>query len=176
MKSRLTLASTCRHSAYSLLFSRFLSKNMKIKIKWTIIFSVVSFRCKNCSVTFKEERRLRAFENGVLRKILGAKQEEVTADLGSDQYEDLHDCCCSRSIVRVTKSTWMIWAEQAGSIGKWTDPYRVLVRKPERKRPLGKYRRRWGNNIRPGLKETCRVWTGLIWFRKGTAGGLLWTS
>jgi hypothetical protein len=51
--------------------------------------------------------------------------------------------------------------------------YRILVGKPEGKRPLGRPRRRWEDNIKMDLREHGVVWTGLIWFRIGTSGGLL---
>jgi len=69
-----------------------------------------------------EERRLKAFEIRELRKIYGPKKTVVTADTGSVQNGDLHDCCYSGSIIRVTKSRRMRWEEHAGIIGKRTDP------------------------------------------------------
>jgi hypothetical protein len=52
--------------------------------------------------------------------------------------------------------------------------YRVLVGKPEEKRPLGRLRHRWEDNIKMDLQEVgCGVWTGLSWLRIGTGGGHL---
>jgi hypothetical protein len=51
--------------------------------------------------------------------------------------------------------------------------YKILVGKPEWERPLGRRRRRWEDNIRMDLREIGRVWTGLVWLRIGTSGGLL---
>jgi hypothetical protein len=51
--------------------------------------------------------------------------------------------------------------------------YKFLIRKPESKRPVGRPRGRWGDNIRNDIVEIGRVWTGLIWLRTGTSGGLL---
>jgi hypothetical protein len=59
-------------------------------------------------------------------------------------------------------------------MGKRRVVYRVLVGKPERKRPLGRPRRRWEDNIKTNRREVgCGEWTGLIWLRIGTDGGLL---
>jgi len=59
-------------------------------------------------------------------------------------------------------------------MGERSGVYRVLVRKPERKRPLGRPRRKWKDNIKIDLQEVeCRVWTGSSWLRIGTGGGQL---
>ena len=64
----------------NLLSSRLLSKNLKIKIYGTIILPVVLYGCEIWSLTLREERRLRVFENRVLRRICGPKREEVTGN------------------------------------------------------------------------------------------------
>jgi hypothetical protein len=59
-------------------------------------------------------------------------------------------------------------------MGEKKGVYRFLVGKPEVKRPLGRLRRRWKNNIKMDLQELgCGVWTGLSWLRIGTSGGHL---
>ena len=122
MKNRLNPASVYHHSVQRLPSSRLFSTSMRIKTMWIIIVPFVAYRCKNWSVTLTEECRLRAFENRELRKIFGPKKAVVKARLGSVQNGDPHDCCCSQSIIRVTKSRWMRWAEHAGSMGKRADP------------------------------------------------------
>ena len=77
-KSRLKFGNASYHSVQNLLSSRFLSKNLKIKIYRTIILPVVLYRCETWSLTLREERRLRVFENKVLRKVFGPKRNEVT--------------------------------------------------------------------------------------------------
>ena len=72
------LPSACYHSAQNLLSSSLLSKNLKIKIYRTIFLSVVLYGCETWSLTLREERRLRVFENRVLRRIFGLKRDEVT--------------------------------------------------------------------------------------------------
>ena len=62
----------------NLLSSRLLSKNLKIKIYRTIILPMVLYGCKTWSLTLREERRLRVFENRVLRKVFGPKRDKVT--------------------------------------------------------------------------------------------------
>jgi len=80
IKSRLKLGNACYHSVQNLLSSSLLSKNVKIKIYRTIILPVVSYGCETWSLTLREERRLRMFENRVLRRIFGPKRDEVTGE------------------------------------------------------------------------------------------------
>ena len=70
----------CYHSVQKLLSSRLLSKNLKIKIYRTIILPVVLYGCESWLLILREERRLRVFENGVLRRIFGPKRDEVTGE------------------------------------------------------------------------------------------------
>jgi hypothetical protein len=81
IKSGLNSGNACYHSVQSLLSSRLLSRNVKVKIYKTIILSVVLYGCVTWSVTLREENRLRVFENRVLRRIFGPKRDEVTGEL-----------------------------------------------------------------------------------------------
>ena len=78
IKSRLRLGNACYHSVQNLLSSRFLPKNLKIKVHRTIILPLVLYGCETWSLTLEEERRPRVFENVVLRKIFGPRTDEVT--------------------------------------------------------------------------------------------------
>jgi len=82
----------------------FLSKNLKIKIYRTIILPVVLCGCETWSLTLREERRLRVFENRVLRRIFEPKREEVTREWRKLHNEELNDTYSSPSIFRVIKS------------------------------------------------------------------------
>jgi hypothetical protein len=75
VKSRLKLGNACYYSVQNLLSSRLLSKNLKFRIYRTIILPVVLYGCETWSLTLKEERSLRVFENRVLRRIFGPKRE-----------------------------------------------------------------------------------------------------
>ena len=72
----------CYHSVHNLLSSRLLSKNLKIKIYRNVILSVVLYGCETSSLTLREERKLRVFENMVLRRIFGPRRDEVTGNGG----------------------------------------------------------------------------------------------
>ena len=74
------MGDACYHSVQKLLSPFFLSKNLKIKIYRTIILPVVLYGCESWSLTFREERRQRVFENGVLRRIFGPKRDDVTGE------------------------------------------------------------------------------------------------
>jgi hypothetical protein len=102
----------------------------------------------------REELRLSVFENRVLRRIFGAKRDEVTSEWRKLHNEELHDLYCSPTIVLVIKSNRMRWGGgHVGRLGKGRGVYRVLVGKPEEKRPLGRHRRRWKDNIKAYLQE-----------------------
>ena len=83
--------------------SRLLSKNLKIKIYRTIILPVVLYGCEIWSLTLREERRLRVFENGVLRRIFGPKREEVTGECIKLHNEELNDLYFLSNIFQVIK-------------------------------------------------------------------------
>jgi len=80
IKSRLKLGNACCYSVQNLLSSSFLSKKLKIKIYRTIILPVVLYGCETWLLTLREERRLRVFENRVLRRVFGPKRDEVTGE------------------------------------------------------------------------------------------------
>jgi len=87
-----------------LLSSSLLSKNLKTKIYRTIILSVVLYGCESWSLTFRKERRLRVFENRVLRKVFGPKRDEVTGELRKLHNEELSVLYSLPNIVGVVKS------------------------------------------------------------------------
>jgi hypothetical protein len=107
--------------------------------------------------------RLRVFENRVLRTF-GPKRDEVTGEWRKLHNEELRDLYCSPSIIRIIKSWRMRWTGHVAQMGEKRNVYRLLVGKPEGKRPLGRPRRRWVDNIRmdPGEVGWCDVdWIGL---------------
>jgi len=70
----------CHHSVQNLFSTSLLSKDLKSKIYRTIILPVVLNGCETLSLTLREERRLRIFENRLLRRIFGPRRDEVTGD------------------------------------------------------------------------------------------------
>jgi hypothetical protein len=93
------------------------------------------------------------FENRVLRRIFGPKRDEVTSEWRQLHNEELHDLYSSPSIIRIIKSRRVRWAGHVGRMGEKRNACRLLVGKPEGKRPLGRPRRRWVDNIRMNLGE-----------------------
>ena len=91
------------------------------------------------------------FENRVLRRIFGSKRDEVTGDWRKLHNEELSDLYSSPNIVRVTKSRRR-WAGHVARMGEG-DTCRILVGKPEGRRPLGRPRRSWEDNIKMDLQE-----------------------
>ena len=97
----------------------------------------------------------------MLRIIFGPKREEVTGEWRNLHNEELNDLFCSPNIVRVIKTRRMKWAEHVARMEEMRGVYRVLVGKPEGKRPVGRPRRRWENNIKMDLQEVgCE---GMYW-------------
>jgi hypothetical protein len=112
IKRRLNSGNACYHSVQNLLSSRLLSKNIKIRIYKAIILPVVLYGCETWSLTLREEHRLRAFENRVLRKIFGSKTDEVTGEWRKLHNDELRDFYSSPSIIRIIKSRRMRWSGQ----------------------------------------------------------------
>jgi len=104
-------------------------------------------------LALREERNLRVFENMVLRRIFGPRSDEVTGEWRRLHNEELNDLYSAPNIVRVIKSRRMIWAGHVARVGEERGVYRVLVGMPEGKRPLGRPRRIWMDNIRMDLQE-----------------------
>jgi hypothetical protein len=121
----------------------------------------------------REERKLRVFENMVLRRIFGPRRDEVMGEWRRLHNQELNDLYCSPNIVRVIKWRRMRWAGHVARMGEERWVYRILVGKPEGKRPLeilgvdgwilGLICSRW----------YVGIWTELGWPRLGTGGGRL---
>jgi hypothetical protein len=142
IKSRLKLGNACYYSVQKLLSSRLVSRNLKIKKYRTIMLLVVLSGCETWSLTLREERRLRVFENRVLRKVFLPKRDEVTGEWRKLHNKELNDMYSLPNIVRVVKSRRMRWAGHVVRMWEEKGVHRVLVGKREGKRPLGIPRRR----------------------------------
>jgi len=144
----------------NLMSSSLLSKKLKIKIYRTIILPVVLYG----SLTLREKRRLRVFENRVLRRVFGPKRDEVTEEWRKLHNEELSDRYSLPNIVQVVKSRRMRWAGHVACVGERRGVHRVLVGKPEGKRAMERPRRRWEDNIKMDLQEmggACGDWMEL---------------
>jgi hypothetical protein len=107
---------------------------------------------------------LRVFENRVLRRVFGPKRDEVTEEWRKLYNEELSDLYSLPNIVRVVKSKRMRWAEHVACMGEGRGVQRVLLGKPEGRRPLGRPKRRWEDNITTDLQEVvggCGDWMEL---------------
>jgi len=92
------------------------------------------------SLSLREERWLKVFENRVLRRIFEPERDEVTGEWRKLHYEELNDLYSSPSIIRLIKSRRMRWVWHVARMGERRVAYRVLVRRTEGKRPLGRPR------------------------------------
>jgi hypothetical protein len=93
------------------------------------------------------------FENRVLRRIFGPKRDKATGEWRRPHNEELDDLYSSPNIIRVIKSRRMRWAGHVARMGEKRRTYRILVGRPEGRRPLGRLRRRWVDNIKMDLQE-----------------------
>jgi hypothetical protein len=93
------------------------------------------------------------FENRVLRRIFGPKKDEVTGDWRKLHNEELHGLYSSPSMIRVIKAKMMRWAGHVACMGEVRCAYNILVGSPEGRRPLGRHRRRWEDNIKMDHRE-----------------------
>jgi len=118
----------------------------------TIILPVVLYGCETWSLTLREERRLRVFENRVLRRIFEPKRDEVTGSGENYIMMSLMICILRLIFYGMIKSRKMRWAGHVACMGTKRGVHRLLVGKLEGKRPLGRPRRRWGDNIRMDLQ------------------------
>jgi hypothetical protein len=109
----------------------------------------------------REECRLRGFVNKVVRRIYGPKKDEVTGEWRKLHNKELYALYSSPNIIRVIKTRRLRWAEHVACMGESRGEYRALVGKPEGRRPLGRPRHRWEDNIKMDLREVG--WGGADW-------------
>ena len=122
-----------------------------------MILPVVLYGCETWSLILREECRPRVFENRVLRRVFGPKRDEVTVEWRKLRTEELSDFYSLPNIVWMVKSRRMRWAGHVARMGEGRGVHRVLVGKPEGKRPLGRPRRRWEYKINMDLQEVGGV-------------------
>ena len=96
---------------------------------------------------------LQVFENKVLRKIFGPKRDDQTSEWRRPHNGELHDLYGKADIIRIVKSRRLRWAEHVTRMGNVREAWKLLVEKPEGKRPVGRPRMRWENNINHDLRE-----------------------
>jgi hypothetical protein len=101
---------------------------------------------------------LRVFENKVLRRIFGPKRDEVTGEWRRLHNKELYALYSSPTLRRASKSRRLRGAGHVARMGERRGAYRALVGKPEGRRPLGRPRRRWEDNIKMDLREV--EWRG----------------
>jgi hypothetical protein len=126
-------------------------KKLNIKIYKIVILLLVLYGCETWSLTLREEQRLGLFQNSVL-KIFGPKREE-DGSWRKLHDDELHSLYSLPNIVKVTKSRRMKWTGHAACMGEGRSVYRISVGRTEGKRPLGRPRRRWEDNIKMDLRE-----------------------
>jgi hypothetical protein len=117
-----------------------LPKNINIRVHKTIIMPAVLYGCEICSLTLRQEYTLRVFDNSMVKGIFGARRNEVTREWRKLHNEELRDLYSSPNIIRMIKSRRIRCVGHVARMGEERNAYRLLVRKPEGKRPLGRPR------------------------------------
>ena len=112
------------------------------------------------------------FENRVLRRVFGPKRDEVTGEWRNLHNEELSDLYSLPNIVRLVESRRMRCACHVALKGEGRGVHKIRVGKSEGKRPMGRPRRRWGDNIKMDIQEVGGA-CGWSWLRIGTGGGHL---
>ncbi|KAJ4442707.1 hypothetical protein ANN_04296 [Periplaneta americana] len=133
IKHRINMGNACYYSVEKLLSSSLLSKNLKVRIYKTVILPVALYGCETWTLTLREKHKLRVFENKVLRKIFGAKRDEVTGEWRKLHNTELHALYSSTDIIRNIKYRRLRWAGHVARMGESINAYRVLVGRPEEK-------------------------------------------
>ena len=123
------------------------------KIYKTVILPVILYGCETQTLTLREEKRLQVFENKVLRKIFGPKRDNQTGEWRRLHNRELHNLYGKPDIIRIVKSRRLRLAEHVTRMGNERGAWKLLVGKPEGKRPVGRQRMRWENNINHDLRE-----------------------
>jgi hypothetical protein len=117
--------------------SSFLSKKIKINIWKNVTLLVVVYGCETSSLTLRKEKRLRVFGNRGLR-IFRPKRDEVKGEWRRLHNEELCDLCYSPYIICVIKPRSLRWAGHVAHMGDRRGTYRVLLGRPEGRKPLGR--------------------------------------
>ncbi|KAJ4429870.1 hypothetical protein ANN_22074 [Periplaneta americana] len=150
-KEKMKLLSTPHPTLYSVKLNTL--KKIVNNFNMMPVVEVVLYGCETWTLTLREEQRLRIFENKVLRKIFEANRDEITGEWRKLHNAELHALYSSPDIIRNIKSRRLRWAGHVASMGESRNAYRMLVGRPEGKRPLGRPRRRWEDNIKMVLRE-----------------------
>jgi hypothetical protein len=153
---------TVYHLVQNLLSSHLLSKSVNITVYKTVVLPVVLYGCETWSLTLREEHGLRVFENRVLRRIFGLKRDEVMGGWRKLHNEVFCDLYAFPGIIRMIKSRRMRWVGYVAQKREKRNAYKLSVGKPEGKRPIGRPRCRWVDNIRMDLGEIG--WSDVDWF------------
>ena len=115
------MGNACYYSVEKMLSSRLLSKKLKVKTSKAII---LLYGCETWSLTFREEHRLRVFENKVLRKIFGSKRDEIAGEWRKLHNAELHALYSSPNIIRNLKSRRLRWAGYVARMKQSRNAYR----------------------------------------------------
>ncbi|KAJ4450740.1 hypothetical protein ANN_02170 [Periplaneta americana] len=134
IKHRINMGNAYYYSVEKLLSSSLFSKNLKVRIYKTVILPIVLYGCETWTLTLREEHRLRVFENKVLRKIFGAKRDEVTGEWRKLHTTELHALYSSSDIIRNIKSRRLRRVGHVARMDESRNAYSVLAGRPEGKK------------------------------------------
>jgi hypothetical protein len=138
-----------------------LIKHIRTHIYRTEVLPRVLYGREVWSLTLRKKHKLKVFENRMLRNIFGPYRDEVRREWRRVHNEEFYALYASPNIIGVIKSRKKTWAGHVARLWYKRGSYRVLVGRPDSKRPLGKRKRRWDDIIKLDLQDVG--WGGMDW-------------
>ena len=152
IKARIAAASKCSWAINDILKSNLISRRTKIQAYTTIIRPIATYGCETWALTKNTESMLTVFENAILRRILGPMRDELTGEWRRRHNVELRQLSALPPITSFIRSQRLRWAGHIARMGDETTLKMITQGVPEGRRPVGRPRKRWIDNIKQDLE------------------------